>query len=262
LEIFLKLTEGAYYSKDLLCCYTSFGRQLESWAARMAPWAILNRRLQMKMRIHIAASLIAISLAAASVAFAQHGDMHGDLGKVEFPNSCNPAVTGEAPARHRHVALVLLFRGAAGLRGGGRGGPLLHNRCLGLRLHPDAETRSRASLLAENATVAQAAINKARKVGREDRARARLPRAVAAYYEDFINRPERARQLARAKAYESLAAKYPNDGRGSDLLRAVPTPARQTASDQTYSAYLKAAGADPRKQISRSIPTTRGSRTT
>src|SRR5437899_1064891 len=59
----------------------------------MAPWATLNRGVQMKTRIHIAAPLIALSLAAASVAFAQHGDMHGHkLGKVEFPNSCSPAV--------------------------------------------------------------------------------------------------------------------------------------------------------------------------
>ncbi len=43
----------------------------------------------MKTRIHIAAPLIALSLAAASVALAQQGDK---LGKVEFPNSCSPAV--------------------------------------------------------------------------------------------------------------------------------------------------------------------------
>ena len=34
--------------------------------------------------------------------------------------------------------------------------------------------------------------------------------AVAAYYEDFATRPERARQIARAKAYEALAARYPD----------------------------------------------------
>src|SRR5438093_10512239 len=43
----------------------------------------------MKTRIHIAAPLIALSLAASSVALAQQGDK---LGKVEFPNSCSPAV--------------------------------------------------------------------------------------------------------------------------------------------------------------------------
>src|SRR6266508_5523391 len=43
----------------------------------------------MKTRIHIAAPLTALSLAAASVAFAQHGHK---LGKIEFPNSCSLAV--------------------------------------------------------------------------------------------------------------------------------------------------------------------------
>ncbi len=64
--------------------------------------------------------------------------------------------------------------------------------------------------------------------------------AVAAYYEDFANRPERARQLARAKAYEALAAKYPDDDE-AQIFYALYLAGTQTASDQTYSAYLKAA---------------------
>jgi len=43
----------------------------------------------MNARIRIAAALIALSLTAASVAFAQQGDK---LGKVQFQNSCSPAV--------------------------------------------------------------------------------------------------------------------------------------------------------------------------
>ena len=35
--------------------------------------------------------------------------------------------------------------------------------------------------------------------------------AVAAYYEDWANRPERTRQQNRAKAFEALAARYPTD---------------------------------------------------
>src|SRR5256886_13034083 len=45
--------------------------------------------IQMKTRIHLAAPLIALSLAAAGAAFAQTTDR---LGKVEFPNSCSLAV--------------------------------------------------------------------------------------------------------------------------------------------------------------------------
>src|SRR6185503_884514 len=43
----------------------------------------------MSTRNRIAAPLIVLALAATSVGFAQPGDK---LGKVEFPNSCSPAV--------------------------------------------------------------------------------------------------------------------------------------------------------------------------
>ena len=43
----------------------------------------------MKTGIHLALRLIMVSLAAAGIAFGQQGDQ---LGKVEFPNSCSPAV--------------------------------------------------------------------------------------------------------------------------------------------------------------------------
>ena len=46
--------------------------------------------------------------------------------------------------------------------------------------------------------------------------------AVAAYYEDFANRTERARQLARAKAYEALAARYPDDDEAQIFYALVP----------------------------------------
>src|SRR4029450_5305956 len=64
--------------------------------------------------------------------------------------------------------------------------------------------------------------------------------AVAAYYEDFANRPERARQDARAKAYEALAAKYPDDDE-AQIFAALYVASTQTQADQTYAAYLKAA---------------------
>src|SRR5262249_41911757 len=51
---------------------------------------------------------------------------------------------------------------------------------------------------------------------------------------------ERERQLARAKAYEMLAAKYPDDDE-AQIFYALYLAGTQTASDQTYSAYLKAA---------------------
>jgi tetratricopeptide (TPR) repeat protein len=93
----------------------------------------------------------------------------------------------------------------------------------------------------KGAELAQAAINKGRNMGAKTQREREYLEAVAAYYEDFANRPERMRQLARAKAYEALAAKYPDDDE-AQIFYALYLAGTQTASDQTYSAYLKAAG--------------------
>src|SRR5213078_1042812 len=45
----------------------------------------------------------------------------------------------------------------------------------------------------------------------------------------------------RAKAYEALAAKYPADDE-AQIFYALYLAGTQTASDQTYAAYLKSAG--------------------
>src|SRR2546425_6466527 len=191
----------------------------------------------MKTRIHIAAPLIAISLAAASVAFAQHGHK---LGKIEFPNSCSPAVQEKLM---RGIAMLHSFYYSAAqkafeevaaeddsctIAAWGYASILMLNPLQGIGSSP------------ENAQLAQAAIDKARKIGAKTERERDYLEAVAAYYEDFTNRPESARQLARAKAYESLAAKYPDDDE-AQIFYALYLIGTQTASDQTYSAYLKAA---------------------
>jgi tetratricopeptide (TPR) repeat protein len=65
--------------------------------------------------------------------------------------------------------------------------------------------------------------------------------AVAAYYQDFGSRPERERQVSRAKAYEALAQRFPKDDE-AQIFSALYTAGTQTQADQTYAAYLKAAG--------------------
>ena len=62
-----------------------------------------------------------------------------------------------------------------------------------------------------SAQQAQAAIDQGRKIGAKSQRERDYIEAVAAYYEDWSNRTERTRQLARAKAFEALAAKYPAD---------------------------------------------------
>jgi tetratricopeptide (TPR) repeat protein len=192
----------------------------------------------MSMRIHIAAALIVLSLAAASVAFAQQGDK---LGKVEFPNSCSPAVQekflrGVAmlhsfyySATQRAFEEVAAEDNSCAIAAWGYASILMSNPLQGIGASP------------KSADLAQAAIDKGRKMSAKTQRERDYLEAVAAYYEDFANRPERARQLARAHAYETLAAKYPEDDE-AQIFYALYLAGTQTASDQTYSAYLKAAG--------------------
>ncbi len=63
---------------------------------------------------------------------------------------------------------------------------------------------------------------------------------MASYYADFANKPERARQLARAQAFDALAAKYPADDE-AQIFAALYTAGTQSQADQTYAAYMKAA---------------------
>src|SRR5439155_874841 len=58
----------------------------------------------------------------------------------------------------------------------------------------------------KGAEQAQAAIDKGRTMGAKTQRERDYIEAVAAYYEDFANRTERARQLARAKADEAMHA--------------------------------------------------------
>jgi tetratricopeptide (TPR) repeat protein len=196
----------------------------------------------MKTRIHIAVPLVAFSLAVASVAFGQQDHSHGDnVGKVEFPNSCSPAVQDKLL---RGVAMLHSFYYSAAQKAfeevtaqdnscvnaaWGYASILMLNPLQGIGASP------------KNAQLAQEAIDKSRKMGAKTQRERDYLETVAAYYEDFANRKERERQLARAKAYEALAAKYPDDDE-AQIFYALYLAATQSASDQTYSAYLKAAG--------------------
>ena len=63
----------------------------------------------------------------------------------------------------------------------------------------------------DGAKQAQDAIEKGREMGAKTRRERDYLEAVGADYKDFANHSERERQVARAKAYEALAAQYPDD---------------------------------------------------
>jgi tetratricopeptide (TPR) repeat protein len=191
----------------------------------------------MNMRSRIAVLLIVLAVAAASVVAGQQRDK---LGKVEFLNSCSPAVQEKLvrgiamlhsfyySATQRAFEDVVAEDNACAIAAWGYASILMSNPLQGIGASP------------KSAQQAQAAIDKGRQMGAKTQRERDYLEAVAAYFENFGSRTERERQLARARAYEALAAKYPDDDE-AQIFYALYLAGTQTASDQTYSAYLKAA---------------------
>jgi len=189
-----------------------------------------------------AAATVSVVLMPAMAAWTQTaGSASEQLGKVDFPNSCSPAIQEKFL---RGVAMLHSFWYSAAratfeqvadedpscaIAAWGFASILMANPLAGSGASP------------KDAPRAQAAIEKGRQMGAKTQRERDYLEAVAAYYEDFANRPERARQLSRAKAFEALAAKYPDDDE-AQIFYAVYLAATQVLSDQSYSAYLRAAG--------------------
>ena len=164
----------------------------------------------------------------------------GRLGKVDFANSCDAQVQKEL---QRAVAMLHSFWYSAGEKAfrhvladdpscavatWGIAALLMNNPLAGQGASPQA------------AGAAMAAIEQGRRIGAKTERERDYIEAVAAYYADFANRPERARQLSRSQAFEALARKYPADDE-AQIFAALYLAGTQSQADQTYAAYLKAA---------------------
>ena len=189
-----------------------------------------------------AAALIGLALMPAMAVWSQTpGKASEQLGKVEFQNSCSPAVQDKFlrgvamlhsfwyPAATAAFEQVAEEDSSCAIAAWGFASILMSNPLAGQGASP------------KDAPRAQAAIDKGRGMGAKTQRERDYLEAVAAYYEDFANRTERARQQSRAAAFESLAAKYPGDDE-AQIFYALYLAATQTLSDKSYSAYLKAAG--------------------
>ncbi len=194
------------------------------------------------MRIHRVTAVAALAgmLINASLAH-EVEEGKGRLGKVAFANSCDAKVQGEL---QRAVAMLHSFWFSAGEKAFrhvleddpacgvatfGIAAVLMNNPLAGQGAAPQA------------AQSAQAAIDQGRRLGAKTQRERDYIEAVATYYADFSNRPERARQASRAKAFEDLAARYPEDDE-AQIFAALYIAGTQSQADQTYAAYLKAAG--------------------
>jgi hypothetical protein len=189
----------------------------------------------------LVAVLVSPTILAAALAFAHDTEEgKGRLGSVTFPTSCDPKVQ---PAFERAVAMlhsfwysegekafrdVLAADPACAIADWGVASLLMSNPLAGQGASP------------KGAEQAQAAIAEARRIGAKTQRERDYIDAVAAYYEDFANKPEKARQLARAQAYERLAARHPDDDE-AQIFFALYNAGTQSQADQTYSAYLRSA---------------------
>ena len=164
----------------------------------------------------------------------------GRLGKVSFENSCSPAVQEKL---NRSVAMLHSFWYSAAERS--------FTEVISEDPSCGVATWGLASILMSNplggrgstapqAQKAMAAIELGRVMGTKTERERDYIEAVAAYYADFANRPERARQLSRSQAFEALARKYPADDE-AQIFAALYLAGTQSQADQTYAAYLKAA---------------------
>jgi hypothetical protein len=193
------------------------------------------------MQFTLPAAAAALSfMLAAPVGAHEVEEGTGQLGKVAFANSCKPEVQKEF---QRAVAMLHSFWFSAG------------DKAFRHVLADDPEcavaTFGVAALLMNNplagqgaspkaAEDAMAAIEQGRRIGAKTQRERDYIDAVASYYAEFSGRPERARQLSRAQAFEALAAKYPEDDE-AQIFAALYVAGTQSQADQTYAAYLKAA---------------------
>src|SRR3954471_12772911 len=193
-----------------------------------------------KNKLIAAACALALLLPVSALAH-DEDEAKGKLGKVNFENSCDPKVQ---PLLQRGVAMLHSFWYSAAEKT--FRDVLAHDPGCAIA------TWGFASIMMSNPLAGQGAsakgaeqsiamLEQGRKIGAKTQRERDYIEAVAAYYEDWGNRSERQRQVARAKAYEALAARYPQDDE-AQIFSALYIAGTQLQSDQTYAAYLKAAG--------------------
>src|SRR4051812_19174645 len=184
--------------------------------------------------------LVAVSVVLSVVAGPALSQQTEQLGRVNFASSCDAKVQ---PTLQAGVAMLHSFWYSAAEK--------TFRDVLAQDPSCTIATWGIAAILMSNplggqgaspkgAEAAQAAIDLGRRTPPKTQRERDYIEAVAAYYQDFSSRGERARQESRAKAFEALAARYPKDDE-AQTFSALYIAGTQLQSDQTYAAYLKAA---------------------
>jgi tetratricopeptide (TPR) repeat protein len=186
------------------------------------------------------AALAVFALTLASAAGAHEEGAKGQLGKVEFANSCSADVQADLASAMAILHSFWFSAGEGAFREVLRKDPECAIATWGIASIMMNNALAGQGASPKGAEIAQAAIEQGRRLGAKTQRERDYLEAVAAYYADFANRSERARQESRAKAYEALAQRYPQDDE-AQIFYALYLAATQVQSDQTYAAYRKAA---------------------
>jgi hypothetical protein len=161
------------------------------------------------------------------------------LGAVSFANTCSEAVQ---PRLQRSVALLHSFWWSEGdkafrevlvedpgcaIAGWGIAALAIGNP---YAIGPSPEGAKRA----------QEAIAQARATGAKSERERGYIEAVAAYYDNFAERPHAVRLRSMADAFEALAKQYPDDE--TQIFSAIYIVATQTPGDKTFARAMQGAG--------------------
>jgi tetratricopeptide (TPR) repeat protein len=195
----------------------------------------------MKTRSHLAAPLLALSLATATAVWAQTiGEPPEQLGKVSFANSCAPAVQ---PTFERGVALMHSFWFQESER--------TFREVLERDPKCAIATWAIATMLMGNPfgvgpppqrlKRAQEAIERGRAIGAKTERERFYIEAIGEYYERFGDRPHGARMKSLANAFEVVAKRFPDDDE-AQIFYALYLIASQEKTDKTLAVTLKGAG--------------------
>ncbi len=195
----------------------------------------------MKQRTVIASVAALLFTTATALCHDEHEGhgAHSQVGNVNFSNSCAPAVQADLA---RGVAMLHSFWFSAGeqvFRDVLAKDPSCAIAYWGIASLLMLNPLGGVGPLPKDAEKAQAMIDLARQIQTTARERDYIE-AVGAYYQDWANRPERARQETRSRAYEALAARYPDDDE-AQIFSALYIAGTQSQADQTYAAYARAA---------------------
>ena len=193
------------------------------------------------MKLCLSHLSLVLALSVPSIAPAHETDAQsGVLGTVSFPTSCDPKLQKDFD---RATAMLHSFWYQAAeqaFRDILKKDPQCAIAAWGIASIIMSNPLAGQGATPKGAESAQAAIDEGRRIGAKTERERDYIEAVAAYYKDFASRSEKDRQATRAKAYEGLAQKYPDDDE-AQIFAALYLAGTQQQSDQTYSAYLKAA---------------------